>query len=147
MRGKEFGIAHLGAIVVGVGYLGFGLVGFAVTGFGNFIKDTPDSLFFQDLNPFHNVVHAAVGAYLLFAATQSRPVVEGALIGGGAVYLVAAFLGFTGGLEIISINSPGAGVNFFHIVSGSAALGLGLFSAVTTKAAPEPNQRVMRQPR
>ncbi len=148
MGRSDFGLAHLGAVLVGAGYLVFGLVGFAVTGFEPFILDTPDSLLYQDLNPFHNVVHAAIGAYLLFAATQSRPVVEGALIGGGAVYLVAVFLGVTGGLEIISITNGDrfAAVNGFHLVSGSAALGLGLFSAATSKKAPD-SSRVIKQPR
>lgn len=120
---------------MGVGYVLFGVVGFFVTGFDPFITDTPEKLIGFDINPFHNIVHFGIGAYLLFVAQLSRPIVEGALIGGGAVYLVAAFLGFTGGLEIISINSAGAPINFLHIVTGSAALAIGLFSVATTPAA------------
>ncbi len=149
MGRSSWSIAHLGAVAVGVVYVIFGLVGFGVTGFGSFVQDTPDDLLGYDLNPFHNVVHFTIGAYLLFAATLSRPVVEGAMIGGGAVYLVAVFLGFTNALEIISINSSGAAVNFLHLISGSAALAIGVVSAATDKSEADsrPRGNVLKQRR
>jgi len=120
--------AQSGAIVVGAAYLAIGIIGFAVTGFGNFVQDTNYSLLGFDINPFHNVVHLAVGATLLIVAQFDRPSTEGALIGGGLVYLLAAFLGFTDHLQILSMQGAGNLDNLLHLVSGSAALGLGLVS-------------------
>ena len=96
-------VAQLGAAVVGVVYVLVGLVGFAITGFGGFVTDTNDTLIGFDINPFHNVVHLVIGAYLLIAVSLGRTATEGALIGGGIVYLLAAFLGFDGRLEILSL--------------------------------------------
>lgn len=129
---KSFG--QLAAVVVGAGYLVVGIVGFVITGFGSFISDTGDSLIGFDLNPFHNVVHLVIGAYLILVSRFNTAVTEGALIGGGAVYLVAAFLGFGNHLQILSINSAGAPDNFLHLASGALALIAGLVSAIHTSS-------------
>lgn len=119
-------IAQLGALVVGVAYLAIGLIGFAVTGFGSLTANGTDDLLSFDLNPFHNIVHLVIGLYLLAAGLWSDPAVaEGSLIGGGLVYVLAAILGFTNSLQILSINSELASDNFLHLISGSAAILLG----------------------
>ena len=122
------GFAQLGAVAVGAAYLVGGLVGFFVTGFGDFVQNTNDSLLTLELNPFHNVFHVFVGAYLIIIAQFGRPATEGALIGGGAVYLVAVFLGITENLDILSMQNIVTSDNVLHLISGSAALGLGLLS-------------------
>ena len=130
--GETRNIAQLFAVVVGVTYLAVGVVGFAATGFEGVVQDGPDSLLGFDLNPFHNVVHLGVGLILLVTGLLSDPTIaQGALIGGGLVYLLAALLGFLGGLEIISINSGDelAPDNFLHLFSGAAALGVGILGA------------------
>ena len=124
-------IAQVGAFLVGVVYTAIGVIGFVVTGFGEFVQDTPDDLLGFDLNPFHNVVHLAVGAYLLFVSMLSRVASEGALIGGGLVYLVAAILGFNERLPIISISEVHAPDNYLHLASGTAALLIGLIGSLT----------------
>lgn len=130
-------IAQLFAVVVGVAYLAIGVIGFAVTGFTGVVIDGPDALLGFDLNPFHNVVHLGVGLILLVTGLLSDPTIaQGALIGGGLVYLLAAVLGFLGGLEIISINDADelAPDNFLHLLSGAAALGAGILGARQTNA-------------
>lgn len=130
MGTSERSIAQIGAAIVGVAYLAIGVVGFAVTGFGNFVQDTGYGIIGFDLNPFHNIIHLVVGGYLLFVSRLGRTITEGALIGGGLVYLVAAILGLDNHLQIISINSATAPDNFLHIASGLAALLLGLISSL-----------------
>lgn len=132
----ERSLAHVFALLVGVVYLAIGILGFLVTGFDNFISDGNAKFAgFFDLNGFHNVVHIAVGAYLLLVTKFDAVVAEGALIGGGIVYLVAAFLGFTNNAQILSINSSGSVDNYFHLASGAAVLIVGLASAARTSAA------------
>ncbi len=128
MGESGFGIAQLGAAVIGVVYLAAGVIGFFITGLGSFTGNGTDSLLSFDINPFHNVFHTLVGVYLLIVATMNRTAAEGALIGGGVVYLVAAFLGFDNHLQILSINSATASDNFLHIASGGSALLLGVIS-------------------
>lgn len=127
------GFAQAAALVVGAVYAAVGVIGFFVTGFGNFVQNTDDALLGFSINPFHNVVHLAVGVYLIIVSQVDRPVSEGALIGGGLVYLLATFLGFANSLQIISMNGAGESDNFLHLVSGSAALGIGLLSVARNK--------------
>ncbi len=128
MGESGFGIAQLGAAAVGVVYLAAGVIGFFITGFGSFVGNATDSLLSFDINPFHNLFHLLVGVYLLIVTGLNRTAAEGALIGGGLVYLVAAFLGFDNHLQILSINSATASDNFLHIVSGGSALLIGIIS-------------------
>lgn len=122
------GFAQAGAVAVGVAYLLGGLVGFFVTGFGDFVQNTNDSLLTLELNPFHNVFHVFAGAYLIIIAQFGRPATEGALIGGGAVYMVAVFLGVTDNAEILSMDGAVTSDNVLHLITGAAALGIGLLS-------------------
>ena len=78
------------------------------------------------------MLHIGVGAILLTAGLMSEPTLaQGALIGGGVVYVLAALLGFLGGLEIISINDGDrlAPDNFLHLFSGIAAITAGALGA------------------
>ena len=59
-------------------------------------------------------------------------IAEGALMGGGLLYLLAAFLGFFNQLQILSMNGVLIPDNFLHLVSGSAAFLIGLIGALTT---------------
>lgn len=128
--GENFSFAQAAAVLVGVVYLLAGLIGFAVTGFGGFVQNGTDTLLEFDVNPFHNTFHIVVGIFLFFAVTQGRTVTEGALIGGGVVYLVAAGLGFLNRLQILSINDALATDQFLHLASGSVALIIGVASTL-----------------
>lgn len=120
--------AKVGALLVGGAYLLVGIVGFAATGFEGWVVNTDEDLLGFDLNAFHNVVHLGIGAILVAAAfAPVAAITQGVLIGGGAVYLVAAVMGFFGDLEeLLSIDDPEATDNFLHVVSGTLAVLLGL---------------------
>lgn len=118
------------AAVGGIVYLAVGLIGFAVTGFGNLIEDSNDALLGFSLNPVHNLIHVAAGALLIVASRLSRPgAAEGTAIGVGLVLVLAAFLGFTGNLELLSISTPGDPDNYLHLVSGLVAIAMGFVSS------------------
>ena len=126
-------VAQWGALAVGVAYIVAGVGGFAVTGFGGFVENTDKAFIGFDLNPFHNIVHLGVGALLLgVAMVPQSSIAEGALMGGGLLYLLAAFLGFFNQLQILSMNGVLIPDNFLHLVSGSAAFLIGLIGALTT---------------
>lgn len=128
-------IAQPFALIVGVTYLLVGLVGFAVTGFTGVVIDGPDSLIGFDLNPFHNLVHIAIGLLLLVVSQLRDPAItQGVLIGGGLVYILAALLGFLNELQITSINDELAADNFLHLFSGLAALMVGILGAHQSSA-------------
>ena len=128
-------LAQAGALAVGVVYIAIALIGFVVTGFDNFAQNTGEKILVFDINPFHNVVHLVIGAYLVLVSRFDTTVAEGALIGGGIVYLVAGILGLTNDLQILSINSAGAADQPLHFISGIAAILIGLVSAARTTAA------------
>jgi hypothetical protein len=128
-------IAKFAALAVGFVYLVIGLVGFAVTGFDGLVANQGEALLGFDLNPFHNIVHLGIGVGLIgVSLAPESAVAEGALIGGGVVYLLAAFLGFVDHLQILSIDDPLAPDNFLHLASGAAALLLGVLGALQTRA-------------
>ena len=121
-------LSRILALAVGSSYVLVGLVGFAVTGFHDWVSHTDAALLGFGLNGFHNIVHLGVGALLIGAAIQRDPTVtQGVLIGGGLVYLLAAFLGFTNHLDqLLTIRGTLAPDNFLHLASGVAAVLAGL---------------------
>lgn len=127
--------AQMFALVVGVVYALVGVVGFAVTGFEGVVQNGPDDLIGFDLNPFHNVIHLAIGLGFIVASRLDATLTQGIVIGGGLVYLLAALLGFLNELQIISINDELAADNFLHLASGSAAVLFGLIGTRQTEAA------------
>jgi hypothetical protein len=128
-------IARLAAGAVGVVYVLIGLIGFAVTGFTGITENQGAALFgIFAINPFHNVVHLGVGGGLLLVSLSSHSAIaEGALIGGGLVYLLAAVLGFFNKLPILAIETTYSPDNFLHLASGAAALLLGVAGALQAR--------------
>ncbi len=130
----EKSLGNVIALAVGVVYTALGIIGFAVTGFEGFTASGGHKLLGFGLNPFHNIVHLGIGLYLLWAATRDAPVAEGALIGGGGVYVVAAIAGFVEAhIPILTIVTSGAADNYLHLVSGVSAMGAGIISAAATQ--------------
>ena len=127
-------VAQVFALVVGVVYALVGVVGFAVTGFEGVTQNGPDDLLGFDLNPFHNVVHLAIGLGFILASRLDATLTQGIVIGGGLVYILAALLGFLNELQILSIDDEVAADNFLHLVSGSLAVLFGLIGARQTDA-------------
>jgi hypothetical protein len=124
-------IARPFALIVGVVYLAIGLIGFAATGFGdNVVARHGHKLLGFELNSFHNVVHIVIGlSFIVVSQVRDVAITQGVLIGGGAIYLAAALLGFLDRLPILAINGGGAADNFLHLFSGAAAVVFGLLGA------------------
>jgi uncharacterized membrane protein YgdD (TMEM256/DUF423 family) len=122
----------------GLLYVAIGLIGFAVTGFSNFLQNTDDSILLSGLsvNPFHNLVHLAIGGFLLIMSRQSVTTAEGACLGVGIFYVAAFVIGFVGpqNLTIIGMQGRGDLENFNHLINGVLLLGIGLVSAGATEA-------------
>ena len=123
----------------GVLYVAIGLIGFAVTGFSNFLQNTDDSILLSGLsvNPFHNLVHLAIGAFLLIMSRQGVTTAEGACLGVGTFYVAAFVIGVIGptNLTIIGMQGRGDLENFNHLINGVLLLGIGLISTSATEAA------------
>ena len=118
-------------------YIGIGLIGFIATGFGGFLQNTDDFLLLSGLsvNPFHNVVHLAIGGFLLIMSRQATTTAEGACLGVGIFYVAAFVIGFVGptNLTIIGMEGRGDLENINHLLNGIALLGLGLISSAATE--------------
>lgn len=131
-------IARPFALIVGVAYLAIGIIGFTVTGFSGVVSSHNGELLGFGLNVFHNLVHVVIGAGFIVASRLSdATITQGILIGGGAVYIVAALLGFLNRLPILAINTSLAPDNFLHLASGALAVIVGLLAAAR---APVPEQ-------
>ncbi len=119
-------------------YIGIGVIGFAITGFSNFLQNTDDHILLSGLsiNPFHNLVHLAIGGFLLIMSRQAASTAEGACLGVGIFYVAAFVIGFVGpqNLTILSMQGRGDLENFNHLINGVLLLGIGLISSKATEA-------------
>ncbi len=122
--------------IIGLFYVVIGIIGFTITGFGNFVQNTGDEMIGFSINPFHNVVHFAIGAFLIIMAFQKTSIAEGACLGVGLFYVVAFVIGVVGesNLTIISMFGRGDLENFNHLLNGVLLLGLGLVSTGASEA-------------
>ena len=123
--------------IIGAFYVTIGVIGFFVTGFDNFLRNTPEELLGFSVNPMHNLVHLAIGAFLILMSTRfGTAVAEGAVMGVGLFYIVAFVIGVTApdNLTIISMYGAGDLENLNHIVNGVLLLLVGLVSSVRTQA-------------
>lgn len=122
------------APIIGAFYVAIGVIGFAVTGFDNFLRNTPDELVGFSVNPFHNLVHMAIGAFLIIMCTRGPAIAEGAVMGVGLFYIVAFVIGVAApdNLTIISMYGSGDLENLNHIVNGVLLLTIGLLSSART---------------
>ena len=123
--------------IIGGFYVLIGIAGFFVTGFGNFLANTPDELLGFSVNPMHNLVHIAIGAFLIAMTTGfSSATAEGAMMGVGLFYVTAFVIGVIApdNLTIISMSGAGDLENLNHIVNGTVLLTIGLLSSGRTQA-------------
>jgi hypothetical protein len=123
--------------LVGAFYVLIGVVGFFITGFTNFVQFTGDRLIGFHINPFHNFVHLAIGAFLiLMSMNKNKAVGEGAIMGVGLFYITAFVIGVysNDNLTIIGMRGAGDAENFNHIVFGVLLLTVGLLSSGQTQA-------------
>jgi len=122
----------------GILYVAIGIIGFAITGFSNFLQNTDDYILLSGLsvNPFHNLVHVAIGGFLLIMSRQSTSTAEGACLGVGTFYVAAFVIGVIGGTNLTILGMQGAGdlENFNHLINGVILLGIGLISTSATES-------------
>ncbi len=130
---KDKTIGQLGAILIGVAYLSGGLVGLLYTnGFGGFVDSQGTKLYgIFTINPFHSVFHIVVGIVLLLAAFKGTSgMVEGSLLGIGAIYIVATITGFIyAHIPVIALTSASDADNPLHLITGLTAITAALLSA------------------
>jgi hypothetical protein len=116
-------VLAFGAVYVVVGVLGF---------FGDPIvmdashadmeSASGDLLGLFPINMVHNVVHLAIGAFLLWGATEhDRAVLAARVV--GAVYLLVGLLGFVAP-DTFGIMPIGGNDIWLHLVSAAALLGV-----------------------
>lgn len=112
------------ALLAGLVYMGVGVVGFFVTGFNDLVLESNESLLgLFYLNPFHNIVHIAIGGLWVFAAMVLTPAgTEGVNLAIGGVYVLAAVLGFLGYLALLNVQPQLDPDNFLHLASGLLTL-------------------------
>jgi len=130
-------IAETFGPLFGLLYIGIGIVGFLVTGFDKFLANTPDAIVGFSVNPFHNVVHIAIGSFLLLMTTRfGTAVAEGVVMGTGLFYVVAFVIGVYApdNLTIISMTGAGDLENINHLLNGVVLLSIGLVSSGQTQA-------------
>lgn len=113
------------AFVFGVVYLLVGIVGFFVTGFDDFAGETfDDELIIFAVNPLHNLVHIALGAAWLWAASKPGTA-KGVNMLLGVVLLVVFVLGMAGALKWLAIEDAGAPDNYLHLATALLAIYFG----------------------
>jgi hypothetical protein len=123
--------------IIGASYVAIGIIGFFVTGFDNFLANTDEALLGFSINPMHNLVHVAIGAFLIAMTTGfSTPTAEGAMMGVGLFYVTAFVIGTVApdNLTIISMYGAGDLENLNHIVNGVLLLSVGLISSARTQS-------------
>jgi hypothetical protein len=123
--------------IIGAFYVAIGIIGFFVTGFDNFLANTDEALLGFSINPMHNLVHVAIGAFLIAMTTGfSTPTAEGAMMGVGLFYVTAFVIGTVApdNLTIISMYGAGDLENLNHIVNGVLLLSVGLISSARTQS-------------
>ncbi len=123
------------SMIAGSIYVVGGIIGFFFSGFSNITEMTNTAVFgLFMVNPFHNIVHIAIGGLWLMGAFALTAVGnEGLNFAIGGFYLVAAVLGFLGYLSLISVAAGNDPDNYLHLVTALAAVvfGSGLLRALT----------------
>jgi hypothetical protein len=112
----------VGVVLVAVGVLGFFFGGSAFT-VGSGV--TGQNFIIFEVNGWHNVIHLATGAFLIFMAAAPATAITGALVF-GVVYLVVAVWGFIDGNDVAWIAPINLADNFLHLVLGVLALLIGV---------------------
>lgn len=112
--------------VFGAVYLLVGIAGFFVSSGADFAGTEGGTLIVFEVNPLHNIVHLAIGAVLLGAASSSVRAARGANTTVGAVYLLVGLLGLFlvgSSANILALNGAD---NVLHFASAVLLLAVGL---------------------
>lgn len=127
------------SLIAGSSYLVGGIIGLFITGFSNITEVTNHALFgLFMVNPFHNIVHLALGAFWLLAAFALTPAgTEGLNIAIGGICLLTTVLGWLGLFSLLSIPGGASGDNLLHLITAVVTFifGCGLFRAASGQPA------------
>ncbi|MDQ3906458.1 MAG: DUF4383 domain-containing protein [Actinomycetota bacterium] len=115
------------SLVAGGIYLVAGFLGFFVTGFSNFTEMTNHALLgIFMVNPFHNIVHLALGVFWLLAAFALTPAAtEGMNVALGTTFLLATVLGWLGLFSVLSIPGGASADNVLHLITAAVTFAVG----------------------
>ncbi len=110
-------LAQRYSLIAGFVYLVFGVIGCFRTGFSDGTGMMNDMLFGVFMvNPFHNIVHLAVGVLWFLAAFALSPAgAEGLNLAMGAFWALATVLGFLGYLTALAVMSGTSPDTFLHL--------------------------------
>lgn len=113
------------ALAFGAVYTVVGVVGFFLTGFDDFFGHTGEELVGFEINPFHNLVHLAIGvAGLLLARTLAGARTYGWLLGVGfGAAFVYGLLAVDASWDFLAINWAD---NVLHAISAAIGFAIAL---------------------
>jgi hypothetical protein len=112
------------ALVFGIVYLLIGIAGFAVTGFDDFASNTDEKLILFPVNPLHNIVHLALGAIWIGAASKHSSAKSVNMLL-GVVLFVVFLLGLAGVLDFLNIEDAGSADNYLHLATAALSIYFG----------------------
>ena len=119
-------LAQLFCLVTGIVLVLVGILGFFVNSmFNSGPGVSGDELIIFEVNGWHNIVHLATGAFLLFMAASARTAILGALIF-GVLYVVVTLYGFIDGDDVLTIVPINTADNFLHLALAIVAIAVGL---------------------
>ena len=122
-------LAQTFCLVTGIVLIAVGVLGFIIGGAGAEFSTGPgvsgEELIVFEVNAWHNIVHLATGAFLVFMAASARSAITGALVF-GVVYVVVTIWGFIDGNDILTIVPINTADNFLHLALALVALAIGI---------------------
>ena len=120
-------LAQIFCLVTGIVLIAVGVLGFIFAspdfGVGQNLMREPFIAF--DVNGWHNIVHLATGAFLLFMAASARTAITGAIVF-GVLYVVVTIWGFVDGSDILTVLPINTADNFLHLALAIVALLVGI---------------------
>ncbi|CAA9491179.1 MAG: hypothetical protein AVDCRST_MAG17-784 [uncultured Solirubrobacterales bacterium] len=119
-------LAQLFSLVTGIVLIAVGVLGFFVNSMFNMGPGVSgDELIVFEVNGWHNIVHLATGAFLVFMAASARSAVTGLLIF-GILYVIVTIYGFVDGDDLLTIVPINTADNFLHLALALAAIAVAL---------------------
>jgi hypothetical protein len=122
------------ATVLGLVYTVVAIVGFAVSGFDAFAAPRGDLLLFFTVNPLQNLIHLAIGWWLVNAALAGEREASSAAFRGAVAIMVLGLAGvyLTSRMPERNFLNANAAVNLAHLLSAGATFLALAFARATT---------------
>jgi hypothetical protein len=122
-------LAQTTCLVVGLTLVAVGVLGFFFGGSSFNVGNNPpgEEFIIFEVNGWHNIVHIATGALLLFAAPKG-PLAATVLTVFGLTYAVVTVWGFVDGNDVLNLVPVNTADNFLHVGLTLVALFVGFTS-------------------